>query len=251
MNIADIKKGIQVRPPRIILAGVEKIGKSTFASGAPNPIVIPIVGEEGIDSLDVASTPVVTSYCELIDALTMLANQEHDFETVVIDSVSTLEPIIWEHLCTESGVSGIEKVGGGFGKGYVEAVEKWREIMGGLDYLRNERGMGCILIGHVVVKAFTDPVNESYDTYELDIHKKASSALMRWSDCILFANNKVAIKQDDKSGKKRAIERADRVLFTQRRPAHPGGGRGVYGQLPYELDLSWGAFALAVENAGK
>jgi len=250
VNIADVQKGIQNRPPRIVLCGVEKIGKSTFASGSPNPIFMAIKGEEGIDALDVARTPVIETYGELMEAIGMLAEQEHDYETVVIDSISTLEPLVWDHLCKTAGVDSIEKVGGGFGKGYVAAVGLWREIMAGLDYLREEKGMGSILIGHVVVRTFTDPLAESYDAYEMDIHKKLAAAIFRWSDCILFANNKVAVREDD-AGKKKGIQRADRVLFTQRRPAHMGGGRGIFGQLPYELDMNFGAFADAIEKASK
>jgi len=250
VNIADIKHGIQNRPPRIVLCGVEKIGKSTFAAGAPKPIFLPVKGEEGIDALAVARTPVIETYAELMDAIGMLAEQEHKYETIVIDSISALEPLVWEHLCQTSEVDSIEKVGGGFGKGYVEAVGLWREIMAGLDYLRDEKGMGSILIGHVVVRTFTDPLAESYDAYEVDIHKKAAAAIFRWSDCILFANNKVAVREDD-AGKKKGIQRADRVLFTQRRPAHMGGGRGIYGQLPYELELTFDAFASAIEKATK
>lgn len=250
MNIADIQKGVQHRPPRIVLCGVEKIGKSTFAAGAPSPIFLPVKGEEGIDALDVARTPVIETYSELMEAIGMLAEQEHQYETVVIDSVSTLEPLVWDHLCTTAGVDGIEKVGGGFGKGYVEAVALWRQIMAGLDYLREEKGIGCILIGHVAVRTFTDPLSESYDVYEMDIHKKATSAIMRWADCILFANNKVSIKTED-SGKKKGVQRAERVLYTKRRPAHMGGGRGIYGQLPYELEMSFAAFAEAIEKQTK
>jgi hypothetical protein len=247
MNISEVTKGRKQRAPRMILCGTEKVGKSTFAAGAPEPIFLPIKGEDGIDDLDVARTPLIETYDELMGAIKMLGTEDHEYQTVIIDSVSTLEPIIWEHLCASAGVDGIEKVGGGFGKGYVEAVGLWRQIMAGLDYLRDEIGMGCILIGHVSVRTFSDPLNESYDVYELDIHKKASGALMRWADSILFANNKVIVKTEEKGGKSRAVQRAERVLFTQRRPAHPGGGRGVYGQLPYEMDLSFGAFAESVK----
>ena len=60
----------------------------------------------------------------------------------------------------------------------------------------------------------------------------------------------MAVREDD-AGKKKGIQRADRVLFTQRRPAHMGGCRGIYGQLPYELELTFDAFASAIEKATK
>ena len=42
----------------------------------------------------------------------------------------------------------------------------------------------------------------------------------------------------------------ERKLFTQGRPAHPGGGRGVYGRLEYEIDLTYESFMAAVKAAG-
>ena len=40
----------------------------------------------------------------------------------------------------------------------------------------------------------------------------------------------------------------DRVLFTQKRPFHPGGGRYV-GVVPYELELSYEAWEAAAKQA--
>ena len=113
------------------------------------------------------------------------------------------------------------------------------------------QGMASILIGHVVVRTFADPTTESYDQYQLDLNRHAAAALMRWSDCILFANYRALVRKEEsgfnKSNRK-AVLREERCLFTQMRPAHPGGGRGVYGRLPYELPLSWSAFEEAIHN---
>jgi len=248
MKLTDITHGIVDRPHRVILCGVEKIGKSTFASQSPAPIFLPVRGEEGIDSLDVARFPVANTFEDVLAALEILAIEEHKFQTVVLDSLSTLEPLVWEHTCAQDKAESIEKVGGGFGKGYIEAAKYWRDLMAALDYLRSEKNMGCILIAHVAIKTFSDPAGDTYDTYEMDINKKAVSALLRWSDAILFANCKT-ITKTDKSGMKetkKGIMRNERVLFTQKRPAHPGGGRGALGQLPYEIELSYEAWQNAI-----
>ena len=247
-DLAQLEKGRADRPPRIILVGVEKIGKSTFAAGAPAPVFIPIRGEEGIDDLDVAHFPTCNSFDEVLAALQSLYEQKHEYETLVIDSVSTLEPLIWDAVCKAEGVDSIEKVGGGFGKGYVEAVERWRCLTSALDALR-EQGMVSILIGHVTVRTFADPTSENYDQYQLDLNKHAAAALMRWSDCILFANCRTVVRKEEAGFNKtnrKAVMRDERCLFTQKRPAHPGGGRGVYGRLPYELPLDWNAFQEAI-----
>ncbi len=250
-DLSTLESGRQDRPPRIILCGVEKIGKSSFAAGAPAPVFVPIRGEEGIDDLDVARFPTCDSFDAVMAAMQSLHEQQHGYESVVIDSVSTLEPLIWDAVCKAENTDSIEKVGGGFGKGYVEAVAKWRDLLAALDALRAQ-GMVSILIGHVTVRTFADPTSENYDQYQLDLNKHAAAALMRWSDCILFANCRALVRKEDAGfnrTNRKAVLRDERCLFTQKRPAHPGGGRGIYGRLPYEMPLEWSAFQEAISQS--
>lgn len=251
-DLSSISTEIIYRPPRIILTGSEKCGKSTFASQFPNAVFMPIIQEEGIDGIHVPKFPTICSYDEFIEALGALCSQEHEYEYVVIDSASALEPLIWQHVCRKNGADSIEKVGGGFGKGYVEALSAWGEIQDALDWLRNNKNCGTIIISHTVIRQAVDPLTESYDTYEIDINKKAAAKLVRWADCVLFANKKTIIKTEDAgfgAERKRAIGTDEFKLYTQKRPAHPGGGRDVYGKLPYEMNLDYNKFAEAVEKA--
>jgi len=266
LSLASIRKETAIRAPRIILLGVEKIGKTTFACGSRiedgrvvetglnSPVLIPIRGEEGADSIGAPMFPTCNSVQELLEALGALYSEEHDYRTVVIDSASALEPLVWSDVCQRHNAQSIEHVGGGYGKGYTESLSVWQQIRDGLDALRNERGMASILIGHAKVKRFDDPTGDSYDQYQFDIHDKAGNLLSRWADVILFANTKVAVKKEDvgfNKKKSRGIDATggERFLFTQKRPAHPGGGRGAYGLLPYELPLDWSAFTDAVASA--
>ncbi len=254
-NLKSIQTGSILRPPRMILLGVEKVGKSTFASGSDKPIFLPIKQEEGIDALDVPKFPTAMTYDQVLEAITSLYQEDHDFGTLVIDSVSALEPVIWEAVCTEAQAESIEKVGGGYGKGYTEALSKWRTLMQALDALRETKNMAIILIGHVVVKRYDDPLGDSFDQYQFDIHAKAANALYRWADSIAFANTKTVVKKEDigfNKEKKRAVQaNTTRYLFTRKSPGYPGGGRGVYGRLPAEIELNWAAYMEAVNNANK
>ena len=245
-----INKGEVTRPPRVILCGIEKVGKSTFASQFPKPLFVPIIGEEGVDSLDVDKTDAVMSFDDLIEIVGELYDGKLKYETLVIDSLSALQPIIYNEVCQKKEVKNIEDIG--WAKGYEYALDYWRKLLEGLDALRSV-GMTNIMIGHVTVRMFTDPMAESFDVYELDCHKKASAMLMRWADAILFASYKVVVKKEDgpKNRKMGIGTESGRVLYTQKRPAHPGGGRGVYGQLPYMLPLSYDAWATAITDSKK
>jgi hypothetical protein len=267
IKLDSIKKGSRIRPPRIVLLGVEKIGKTTFAcgtrfdsgaiaeTGINKPIVLSVRGEEGADALDVPCFPTASTYDEVMEEIGSLYEEPHEYGTVVLDSASALEPIIWEDVCRQNSVKNIEEVGGGYGKGYIQALNSWRGILQGLDALRAEKAMASIIIGHVKVKRFDDPAGDAYDTYTFDINDKAANLLFRWADVILFANTKVVVKKDDAGfGQKkgRGLDTGGaRFLFTGKRPAHPGGGRGVYGALPYQLPLDWAAFEAAVAEAAK
>jgi hypothetical protein len=254
-DLASITAEARLRAPRIILLGVEKIGKSTFASCSDAPVVIPVKGEEGVDTISVPKFPPCGSYGDVMEALSSLYSQKHEFGTVVIDSASACEPLIWAETCRLNGnAQSIEKVNGGYGKGYVEALSQWRMLTEGLDALRTAREMASIIIGHVRVKRHDEPGGDSYDQYQFDLNDKAANLLYRWADVILFCNTKVVVKKEDVGfNKKRGIgidtDGGQRFVYTQKRPAHPGGGRGVYGRLPYELPLSWQAFSDAVAAA--
>lgn len=251
-DLQSITADCQSMPPRIIVLGVEKIGKSTFAASSDRPVFFPVVREEGIDDLAVSSFPTVHSVDQLMTGLASLYNGEHDFGTVVVDSSSALEPVIWRSVCEKFNCDNIEKVGGGYGKGYTYAVDQWDLMLQGLDALRT-KGMASIIIGHVKVKVFNDPEGPSYDQYQWDIHDKAANKLFRWADSILFCNQKVAVVKEDAGfgktiGKGVDVSGGQRYLYTQRRPAHPGGGRGAYGRLSYELPLSWEAYVQAIAS---
>jgi hypothetical protein len=249
VSITDIHSGPTTRSPRIIVLGQEKIGKSTFCADADLPVFIPIAGEEGIDALDVPRFPVAQDFNGVLSTLRVLATEPHDHKSVVLDSVSALEPLIWEHLCSERNWKTIESPG--YGKGYVEALSYWRKLSKALDYLRVERGMTSILIGHVRVKTVSDPRVESFDAFVADLHDKAAMLIYRWADSILFATRKLLTSTSSGSFGKtstRALGIDERVLCTQARSFHPGGGRGVYGNLPYELPLSWAAFQDAIRK---
>lgn len=262
-DLASISNEAVARAPRIVLLGVEKIGKTSFACGdrvvdgkiveygLNRPVIVSVRGEQGADAIPVPKFPVAQSLDNVIEALASLYTGDHEFGTVVVDSVSALEPLVWADVCQEAGVQSIERVGGGYGKGFNEALTKWRQLLDGLDALRKDKGMASIVIGHTKVKAINNPDTDGYDAYQLDINDKAANLLFRWADLILFANTKVVVKKEStgfNGEKKRAIDAANgmRFLYTQKRPSHPGGGRGMYGALPYELPLDWASFQAAV-----
>lgn len=250
-DLASISRETRLRAPRIILLGVEKICKSTWAADSQSPIFLPIRGEEGIDDIKlpkfgsggtVPQFPVCNSFGDVNECFGTLWSSNHEFQTVVVDSASTLQPIIWGDVCAKYNAATIDEVLKGFNKGQNAALGWWRQITETLDVLRTQKNMASIIIGHVRVKKFDDPIAGSYDCYEFDLDKQAASLLYKWADAILFLNTKTVVKKEDSgfgNETKRGVDISmdQRYLYTQKRPSHPGGGRGVFGQLPYEIPV--------------
>jgi hypothetical protein len=264
INLSSISKGKATKAPRIIVLGVEKIGKTAFACGTTfedgriskhgtnNPIGIPIKGETGMDDLDIAKFPTSNTIDDVMQAIGSLYAEAHEYRTVVIDSASALGPLIYDDVCSEFKVSNVRKVPG-FRTGEAAVQIRWRGLLNGLDALRESKNMASIIIGHVKIRKHKNPEGDDYDCYDFDLDQEVAEMLKRWADLILFANTKVVVKKEGEDttfskAKKRGIDNTggQRFLYTQKRPAHPGGGRGDYGMLPYELPLDWKEFETAV-----
>ena len=246
--IEQIHRGRRHSPPRLLIYGTEGIGKSTTAAGAPTPIFIPT--EDGLDQIDCASFPLAKNLGDVDTALRTLIQEQHDFETVVIDSADWLERLVWDALCEQYGVTSIEKVDGGYARGYTHALTHWRRLLADLNTLRNQRGMCVILLAHAKVEKFEDPEHTAYDRYSPRLHKHVTALLTEWADAVLFATRKIITKTEDGGfGRERTIaaglgrDGGERILRTVGSPACVAKNR--FG-LPAELPLSWPALMQAL-----
>ena len=224
ITLSSLRKVRADQPPRLLIYGPEKMGKTTLASEFPNPVFLQTEkGESG--ALELNSFGHLTSYEQVIEAIGALAAEDNDFQTVVLDSVSALQKLIWDKVCRDSNVKTIELAGGGYGKGYLEADNLWLEVLDGLNFLRNERAMAIVLIGHAVISRFDDPETQSYSRYDIDLHKRAEGLLKREVDAILLVKKDVTIKTEGKGDRVRADGGDTRWIYTEGKPAFTAGNR--------------------------
>lgn len=238
-GLAKILKGKRSRPRRVIVYGVDGVGKSTLANRAPSPIFIPT--EEGLNDIDCESFPLATTWGEVDAYLQSLATNDHDYKTVVIDSLDWLERLIWAEVCREKGVAQIDEIG--YGKGYSAAVDWWQQLIKALSYLRDHKGMGCVLTAHAKIEKFENPEGENYDQYALALHKAAAPILREWCDEVFFASYKVFTTTTEESfGKKstKAIGGEERILRTQKKPFCYAKNRLG---LPDEIPMEWSEYS--------
>lgn len=248
--LEKVQRGRTPKPPRVLCYGVEGIGKSTFGSQAPKPVFIQT--EDGLDEIDCDKFPLAANYDEVAAALTDLRREKHDYETVVIDSLDWLERLIWDKLCEQHGVSSIEKVDGGYARGYTHALTYWREIINHLNVLRSQRGTVVLLIAHSKVERFEDPESSSYDRFAPRLHKHAAALVSEWCDAVLFATRKIRTQSEDAGfNRKRTIAHAlgggggERILRCVGGPSCVAKNRY---SITEELPLEWAAFVQAMST---
>jgi hypothetical protein len=239
-TLSNLRKGVQPRPHFIGLYGPGGVGKSTFAASAPKPIFLGT--DDGVGSLDVTSFPIPTTWAEVKASINDLLMENHEFETLAIDTVNGLEPLLWHHIIKEARVKSIEEVDGGFGKGYLRAYEQWVDFWSILKKLRNK--MNVIALGHAKIKSFEDPYqNERFDKFIMKMNVEAAALFHESVDCMFFANYQTTYRKEKGARKAKAFGEGKRVMFTEERPAFAAKSRF---DLPFEMDLSWDEFIAAV-----
>lgn len=226
-----------------MLYGVQGVGKSTWASQAPGAIFVPT--EDGLNDIECKRFPVAKSYDEFVGRLRQLGENDHEFATVVVDSLDWLERLIWAKVCAEKGVQSIEDIG--YGKGYTSAVDYWQKVLACLDYLRNSKGMAVILIAHSRVERYENPETEGYDRYAPQLHKRAAAIVQEWCDEVFFATYKVYTKTDGEGLKKvtKGIGGDETIIRCKEKPFCVAKNRL---SMPDEIAMDYQTYANYQEN---
>ncbi len=234
MNLLKTVITGKIEKPRLILVyGPDGVGKSTLAAQSPKPIFLGT--EHGTDQLDVTRFPQPKAWADVIDCIKALYVEEHDYQTLVIDSLDWLEPLIHKEICSRYQVNSIEKAAQGYGKGYIEAQTEWERLISGLNVLRTSKSMNIVAIGHSDITTFEDPSSQNtYNRYQLKLHKRSSALWREYVDAVLFANFDVYTSKDGQ--KTRTMGEGKRVLFTERRPGYDAKNRF---SLPPMISMSW------------
>jgi len=217
--LSTVTTGKRIKPIAVLLHGVHGIGKSTFGEESNKPIFI---GPEENDELDAARFPKVTSWGQLLNQLKTLQTDDHDFKTVVIDTIDTLEQVAQKLI-----LSGKDKdktmatAMGGFGKAYEKQREMFIDLRDSyIIPLREIKGMNIIILAHSERVMIEDPMtNTTYTKWETAIHKKCKPVFEDWVSAILFATYE-NFKTERSDGKEVAVGDGSRLLFTEERPSH-------------------------------
>jgi hypothetical protein len=210
----------------ILVYGKNKYGKSTWCSQADSALFL--ATEPGLNHLEVYQQP-IASWDELLVAAKELAEGNHAFRTVVIDTVDNAYRMCAEHICQKFKIeheSDLE-----YGKGYALVNGEFHRVLNKLALLP----YGLFLVSHSQDKEIETRTGKILRTVPT-LPDKARKLVLGLVDMILFCDLEPTTDSDGKPAYRRVLRAKPSTLYD-------AGDRT--GRLPEVIDLDFAAFVTA------
>ncbi|MBR2759666.1 MAG: ATP-binding protein [Solobacterium sp.] len=236
----EITSGIQKKPYKTVIYGVEGIGKTSLAAQFPDPLFIDTEGSTA--RMNVNRYPKPTSAEMLWNEVVEVINTR-PCKTLVIDTFDWAERLIIEQLCNMAQKPSITSFG--YGEGFIRLEEQVGKFLNLLQDVVDVANINVVITAHAQTKEFTPPdADNSYTRYEMKLGNKTTAKtanmLKEWADMVLFCNYKIFVVAKDENGKKHKGTGGQRVMYTEHTPAWDAKNRD---HLPSELPLSFDGIA--------
>lgn len=231
-----ITSGVVASAQKVVIYGVEGIGKSTFAARFPDPLFIDTEG--GTKHMDVKRLDKPSSWTMLEQEIDWVKANPSCCSTLVIDTIDWAEQLCIDHICAKHQKSGIESWD--YGKGFVFLAEEFGRMLNRLTDL-TEKGTNVLLVAHSKVKKEERPEEYSgYDRWMLKLsdfgQKKVAPLVKEWADALLFMNYKTIV-ETTKEGRGKA-RGGERVIYTTHHACWDAKNRwGLPDAIPFDFSI--------------
>lgn len=262
VSTGNVKQGI-----RIVIAGVEKVGKTTFTCGAPGVLLIPL--EIGYAGVTVAKTPMIQKYDQLELLMTeiyqQLAAGAFPYQTLVFDSATALERMIHDSIIRldpnyEKGTNNkkavtMESALGGYARAYTFANERFDRFLKWCDVIAVQAGINIVFTCHTFASKIVDPAQGEYDSWDLLLHSPKNQKtygkremITQWADIVGFFHEPIYITKEQGSNVSKGIStNKGHVMGLSRTPSYVAGNRfGIVGEVAIPKEQGWNHFAHAI-----
>ncbi len=233
-SLNSVLSGTRLSPPRILIYGIEGIGKSTFANGFPNPIFIST--EDGLDGIDCKSLPLCKTIDDVFGWLDALIYQKHSYQTVVVDTIDWASRLITDRVCEENGVTALEKIPYGKGQGFKEPY--WRLLIQRLSRLRSEKGMSVVLNAHAKCETVKSLETVQYKRLAPRLASGDLAMFSEWLDYTFLATREMGAALGEDGG--------ERILCCTQTQINVGKKRY---EIPARLPMDANVVLTAIRNA--
>lgn len=236
MSVLNNAKKPTMRPPMITIVGTPGTGKTTLGGMFPNALFV--MTEDGVSvfenweedaqpavlprlpkaTKDELGNQVRSTKASLNEILVSLMTDNHNYKTLVIDSVSTLNRLFEHELCLQDNVSNVAEAAGGFHKGFSVTAAWHADLVYKCEQLRIAKNMAIVFLSHSGIKKMRNRPDAvaDYSVHSLDMPDQALSVYVSQSDAVLYLKTEEFVMGEEKN-KKGQITRYGRVTSTGER----------------------------------
>lgn len=206
----------QDRSVIVTIIGDSGLGKTTLAATFPKPIVIR--AEDGLQAIPAANRPdafpLINKVDDLWDQLKALVVEQHDYQTVVIDSVTALERLFTQHVIDSDPKQprSINQALGGYGAGLAAVATLHQRVRKACGVLNERKNMHIVFVAHADTETIELPDQDPYTRYSLRLGKKSVAPYVDDSDVVGFL--KLQTYTTGEGDRKKAISDGSRLLVT-------------------------------------
>ncbi len=175
--LSQIETGRKIGPPRGVIFGHPKSGKTTLLASIPGIVVVPL--EDGQGTLDYPRTPQPETYDAFMLTLKELAITKHGYKAVGIDGLNGVEELIWRWICTDNDWVAFHA----YGRGPRQAAVLWQDVCKALNAIR-ARGIAIWCAAHSKDENAEDVTVGTYRRVSPALDKHALGVVAKWSDLI-------------------------------------------------------------------
>jgi hypothetical protein len=165
----------------ILIYGRAKIGKSTFCAQFEDAIFL--ATEPGLNHLEVYKMN-ITSWEAFLKACAELARGDHEFKTIVIDTIDKLIPLLTDYVEKENDVDYIGDLP--MGKGWYLVTQELSRALIKLSSLP----YGLVLVSHSKQEE-VETKTAKFNRFTIDIGGKNQNAILNLMDMILFMDSEM------------------------------------------------------------